>query len=81
MPHESITTPHDCRWLQFKDDPQPQTPRSNWTEVLCGRVQWRQRMVVPALDCVGCRYWESTVNARRGRRAARPQPDPEATCQ
>lgn len=59
-PLDSISAPHKCRWLIFKD--KSDVPRSSWTEAVCVRNARQKRVVTPALDCVGCRHWEAAEN-------------------
>jgi hypothetical protein len=54
---DSISAPHKCRWLKFKEDPAVRP--SSWTEAVCVRIERQPRTVVPALDCTGCRHWKA----------------------
>ena len=52
--------PPTCRWL--KVTARPDMRSSNWTEAVCVRIAGEARVVKPAKDCVGCRYWEPPTN-------------------
>jgi|RhiMetdeSRZDD1v2_1073273.scaffolds.fasta_scaffold66238_6 hypothetical protein len=58
---DSKTAPQLCRWLRFKEV--SGLAPSNWTLATCVRVPEHQREVMPAYDCVGCRYWGLRENS------------------